>query len=62
MGTKTVVWIFQATNKGNLTQEDLDMAKKGKPKERNCISSNSRAQNNAIKLCQSKNRQTLHNS
>ena len=30
MGRKTTVWIFQATNKGNLTQEDLDMAKNRK--------------------------------
>ena len=30
MGRKTIVWIFQATNKQNLTREDLDMAKKGK--------------------------------
>ena len=31
MGRKTNVWIFQTTNKRNLTREDLDMAKKGKP-------------------------------
>ena len=31
MGKKTTVWIFQATNKRNLTQKDLDMAKEGKP-------------------------------
>ena len=30
MGRKTNVWIFQTTKKQNLTQEDLDMAKKGK--------------------------------
>ena len=35
MGRKTTVWIFQATNKQNLTQKDLDMAKKEKPLERN---------------------------
>ena len=27
---KKTVWIFQATHRGNLTREDLDMAKKGK--------------------------------
>ena len=32
---KTTVWIFQVTNKRNITQENLDMAKKGKPQERN---------------------------
>ena len=31
MGRKTTLGIFQATNKQNLTQENLDMAKKGKP-------------------------------
>ena len=31
MGRKT----FQAISKQNLTQEDLDMPKKGKPKDRN---------------------------
>ena len=30
MGRKTTIWILQATNKRNLTREDLDMAKKGK--------------------------------
>ena len=30
-----IVSIFQAENKRNLTREDLDMAKKGKPQERN---------------------------
>ena len=39
-GKKTAVWIFQATNKLDSTQEDRDMAKKGKSKERNWISSN----------------------
>ena len=33
---------FQATNKRNLTWENLDVAKKGKSKERNWISSDSR--------------------
>ena len=28
---KTTVWTFQATNKRNLSPEDLGMAKKGKP-------------------------------
>ena len=37
----TNVWIFQATNKWNLTQDNLDMPQKGKPKERNWISSHS---------------------
>ena len=31
MGRKTTVWIFQATNKRNLTRKNFDMAKKGKP-------------------------------
>ena len=31
MGRKTTEWIFQATNKRKLTQENLDMAKKGEP-------------------------------
>ena len=31
MGRKTTIWIFQATNKRNLTQEDFDMVKKRKP-------------------------------
>ena len=29
MGRKTTVWIFQGTNKQNLTQKDLDRIKKG---------------------------------
>ena len=41
MGRKTTVWIFRETSKWNLTQEDLDMATKGKPEERNWISANS---------------------
>ena len=28
---KTIVWTFQVKNKQNLSQEDLDMAKKRKP-------------------------------
>ena len=28
-----IVWIFQTTNKRNIRQEDLDMAKKGKANE-----------------------------
>ena len=32
MGRKTTGWIFQATNKRNLTREGLDMAKKNKLK------------------------------
>ena len=31
MGRKTTVCKFQATNKQNLTQENLDMAEKEKP-------------------------------
>ena len=31
MERKAIVWIFQATNKRNLTREKSDMAKKGKP-------------------------------
>ena len=34
-GKKTTAWAFQATNKQNLTRENVDMAKKGKPYERN---------------------------
>ena len=30
-GKKAFEWIFQDTNKKNPTQEDIDMAKKGKP-------------------------------
>ena len=41
MGEKTIVLIFQATNKQILTREDLDKAKKGKPEERNWIYSDS---------------------
>ena len=38
---KTIVWIFQAKTKRNLTREHLDIAMKQKPEERNSISSNS---------------------
>ena len=31
MVRKTIVWTYHATNKRNLIQGDLDMAKKGKP-------------------------------
>ena len=31
MGRKTTVWIFQVTNKRNITLENLDMSKKVKP-------------------------------
>ena len=31
MGRKTIALTIQATNKRNLTQEDVDMAKKIKP-------------------------------
>ena len=41
MGRKTTVWTFQVTKKWNLTWEDVDIAKKEKPLERNWISSNS---------------------
>ena len=32
MSRKAIVWTIQATNHRNLTQENFDMAKKGKPK------------------------------
>ena len=32
---KQTSWTFQVTNKRNLTQEDLDMTKKGKSSDRN---------------------------
>ena len=41
MWRKTTVWIFQATNHRHLTGKKLDMAKKGKPFERDWISTNS---------------------
>ena len=31
MKGKITVWTLQATNKRNLTRENVDMAKKGKP-------------------------------
>ena len=48
IGWKTTVWIFQASNKRNVTQEDLDMAKKGHLK-RETESFLIAAQNNAIR-------------
>ena len=33
IGRKAIVCVFQVTKKENLTQEDLDIAKKGKPWE-----------------------------
>ena len=38
MRSKTTVRTFQAANKRNLTRENFDMAKQGKPYERNLIS------------------------
>ena len=35
MGRKTNVWTSQETNKRNLTRENLNVAKKGKPLQRN---------------------------
>ena len=35
MGRKITIWILQAINKLSLIRENLDMAKKGKPQERN---------------------------
>ena len=35
MRRKTTLWIFQATNKRNLTREDWDISKKEKPHKRN---------------------------
>ena len=32
---KTTQWALQATNKRNLSRENLDVAKNGKPQERN---------------------------
>ena len=49
MGRKTNVWIFQATNKWNIKPEDLDMAKKGTPYERETESLLIAVQNNAIR-------------
>ena len=41
MGRKTTPWTFYATSKRHLTQELMDVAKKGKPCDRKRISSNS---------------------
>ena len=38
IGRKRTLWILQATNWRDCTQEDMFMAKKKKPQERNCIS------------------------
>ena len=38
MGRKTTVWILQTTNWKDCTPDELDMAKKVKPNERNWIS------------------------
>ena len=35
MGRKAIAWTFQVKNKRNVSREDLDMVKKGKPYERN---------------------------
>ena len=48
MGRKTTVWIFQATNRGNLTQEDLGIITVGNHK-RETESFLVAAQNNSIK-------------
>ena len=37
MGRKATLWTFQATNKRNLTRENMDMAKKIKPWEKKMI-------------------------
>ena len=42
MGRKEIVWTFQATNKQNLTREDLDNTKERKPLERNWVFYNRR--------------------
>ena len=41
MGRNATVWTFYVTNKRYHSGENGDVAKKGKPSERNCISSNS---------------------
>ena len=41
MGRKITVWIFQVTNLYDCTQEDRNVTKKGKSKERNLIATNS---------------------
>ena len=35
MERKTTIWIFQATNWQDCTQEDMDITTKGKSQERN---------------------------
>ena len=56
MGRRRTVCTFQATNKWNLTQENLDMSKKENPLERNWISSHSSTkQCHKDQLCSSKN-------
>ena len=39
MARETTVWIYQETNKRNLTRKDLNMIKKEKPRERKEITS-----------------------
>ena len=58
MGRKTTVGTLQLTNKWNITLENLDIAKKGKPKERNGISPDgSSEQHQEDQLYQGKNRE-----
>ena len=57
MGWKTIEWTFQATNKRNLAQENLDIVNRRKPYERNCISPDTNSKNNAIRTM-SKQEQT----
>ena len=49
MGRKTTVWIFQETNWWDYTQEDQDMAMKGKSQEIN--SNSSKSQCHKDQLC-----------
>ena len=57
MGRKTTLWTSQTTNKQNLTQENLGMAKKGKTWERTWIFSDNRTkQRHKDQLYQSENR------
>ena len=56
MGSKTIAWVFQATNKRVLAQENVDMSKKEKPYEINLIFSNSGTKHcQKDKLYESKN-------
>ena len=48
MERKTIRWIFQATNKWKLTQENLDITNKGKPLQK-IWTLLIAAQNNAIR-------------